>query len=80
MVFKVHLYVSTKITGKICLTKNVFNSTICQRRINWKIATNRIQEHPGSSQREWFHVSGVNWSKALLSRPDLELIFLNDSQ
>ena len=46
--------------GKMCFTKNVFSSTTCQSKMNWKMATKRIQLHPGSSHRPGVQLSGVN--------------------
>jgi hypothetical protein len=46
--------------GKMCLTKNVFSSTICHTSMNWEMATQRIHEQEGSSQQVGDHVSGVN--------------------
>ena len=66
--------------GNMCFTKKVLSSITCHNRMNWKMATKRIHEQPGSNQRAWFHDSGVNCNKALFSLPVFELIFLKDSQ
>ena len=59
--------------GKMCFTKNVFSSTVCQQSMKEATAKTRIHEHEGSIQRVEDHDSGVNWRSARFSLPELEL-------